>query len=196
MTQALRSKSVSSGLGGLRGLVFAGARGMNNIDVQTSDSPETRMARSSFPVAVVVVCLGMCITVFSIFVRNHLRASFETMSAIWLTHDMLVAHVNQNNGDWPASWSDLDPYFTAINPRGYGLPDLAWVRDRVDIDFDFDPEALASSIAAQDRFASPIRTVDGTVNGEICNANERIRALVSSRRSASENWIGGSNFRD
>jgi hypothetical protein len=113
------------------------------------NSDSTRSSWRPFVVCVAIVSLGAFIAVFSIREYKSVFRSFETFSAVWLTHDMLVAHMNHTNGDWPSDWDDLEPYFKSINP-GYGLPDLAWVRDRVHIDFNFDPTALDSSTATQD----------------------------------------------
>ena len=135
-------------------------------------------------VCVTIVILVAVIAVFSIRAYNSVFRSFEIFSAVWITHDLLVAHMNHTNGNWPSDWDDLDPYFTSIN-RGYGLPNLAWVRDRVHIDFDFDPTSLDSSIATKGNAVWAIHMADGSENGEIRNANERIRSFAINRQSPS-----------
>ncbi len=142
----------------------------------------TRSSWRGLLVCVAIISLGAFIVVFSIRAYKSVFRSYETFSSVWLTHDMLVAHMYHTNGDWPSDWDDLDPYFKSIN-QGYGLPDLAWVRDRVDIDFNFDPTSLDSSIATQDNTIRAMRMADGSENGEIRNANERIRLFAINRQS-------------
>lgn len=148
---------------------------------------EQTAARSLLRRALVYVAtLSLCsfIAVLSVLAYKSVSRSSETFSAVWLTHDMLVAYMSHTNGNWPSDWDDLDPYFNSSN-QGYGLPDLKWVRNRVDINFNFETTSLNSSIAVQDNALSAMRMSDGSENGELRNANERIRLFAIKLRSQS-----------
>ena len=133
---------------------------------------------------VAAVAIFATLTGISVRVYNSAFRSFETFSAVWLTHDMLVAHMSETNGKWPTGWKDLEPEFASVNSGGYGVPSLAWVQDRVTIDFDFDPSSLDSPSSKQHNVVRVMNMADATDNAEIRNANERIRSFLLNRRSA------------
>lgn len=130
-------------------------------------------------IAILSVLTGVCVRAY----KSVFRSS-ETFSAIWLTHDMLVAHISQTNGKWPTDWKDLASNFSSINTRGYGVPNLDWVRGRVSIDFGFDPSSVDSSDNTQHRAVRVMKMADGSDNEEMRNANERIRSFIINHRSS------------
>jgi len=132
-----------------------------------------------------VIALLLTAARLSILAYRFSFRSFDTFSAVWLTHDMLIAHMNETDGKWPVDWNDLDSHFALINSQGYGVPNITWVRDQIDINFIFDPSTLDLSTAAQHNAVWAMRMADGTDNGEIRSANERIRSFVINRRSPS-----------
>ncbi|XZE43282.1 hypothetical protein SH467x_002837 [Pirellulaceae bacterium SH467] len=136
----------------------------------------------------IVYCIGgvvMLVALTGISVRAYKTVfkSHETFSAIWITHDMLVAHMRQTNGKWPADWKDLASDFSSINGSEYGVPNLDWVRGHVSIDFGFDPSSLDVSNTAQPSGLRVIKMTDGSDNEEIRNANERIQSFLLDHRS-------------
>lgn len=132
---------------------------------------------------VAAIALFMAAARFSIHTYNSIFGAFDKFTAVWLTHDMLIAHVNRTNGDWPMDWEDLQLEFASINSQAYGVPDLNWVRGHIVVNFDFDPSAIGPSTAETDNKLQVMKMADGTENGEIQSANRRIRSFVVSRRS-------------
>lgn len=128
-------------------------------------------------IGVTVLVLFFVAAKYSIQTHNSLFKPLEEASAIWLAHDMLALYMAQGSGEWPESWDDLQPMFRSVNSRAYGVPDVDWLRERVTIDFDFDPKVLASS-EAQDRPLHVLRMSDGRDHGEIRIANERLKSSI------------------
>jgi|GEM_PF-3497793 len=69
----------------------------------------------------------------------------ELYAQEWVA-DLLITHMRLNDGQWPASWDDLEEAFQ-INAARAGQP---WtfddLRERVAIDFSADPNELARSV--------------------------------------------------
>lgn len=114
---------------------------------------------------------------YTIRTYNSAIQSLESFSVIWLTHDMLVIHMVRNGGQWPSDWGALNPVFTAAN-GGYGAPDLAWVKERITIDFEVDPTTLSATKHSRDHQLHAIRMADGTENGETRAANARLKSAI------------------
>ena len=93
---------------------------------------------------------------------------------------MLTIHMSKSDGEWPQDWDDLQSAFSISN-QGYGAPNLAWVSDRVRIDFAFDPIVFASSIKRHDRPLRVLTRPDGEDNGDTQSANERLRSFILAR---------------
>ncbi len=152
-------------------------------------NPRSKNDETRYPLRRIVICVGV-VAIFSALTGISVRAyksvfrSFEIFSAVWLTHDMVMAHRSQTNGRWPKGWKDLEPEFGSINSGGYGVPSLDWVQDRVTIDFDYDPSSLDSPGSEQHNAVRVLKMADGTDNAEIRNANERIRSFLLKRHSA------------
>jgi len=144
----------------------------------------TRLARRGLLLLVVIVALvlagGMWLAIHT---YTSCFDALEMFSATWQTHDMLHLYMYNHNGEWPENWDDLRPYFAMTN-GGYGAPDLAWVRERVGVEFGFDPIAFASSAKHHDGQLRMLYLADGGDNGEVQDANDRLRAFILSRATA------------
>jgi hypothetical protein len=116
-----------------------------------------------------------------VYVEYHRAvAGHEAFHAVWQTHDMLIHHMSQNEGKWPSDWAELESSFACTNP-GYGAPDTAWLRDRVLVDFTFDPTALAQRADFRQQLPGVLFLADGSSNAETQAANQRITRFVQSR---------------
>lgn len=141
-----------------------------------------RLSLRTLLALVTVIALIAAVVGFSIHTYRSAFEVFEKFNSIWLTHDMLIAHLHRTDGAWPTEWKDLEPEFSWVN-SSYGAPDLDWVRERIVIDFDFDPSTLDPSTAENDNQLQVMSMADGTDNGEIQSANQRLRSSLLSRRS-------------
>jgi hypothetical protein len=150
---------------------------------------ETAIRRVLFPrIAVPTVLLIVIATTIIVGVllapREYRRfvTGYESFGATWQAHDMLLDYMTTNSDNWPTKWSDLEESFTRTN-AGYGAPNLDWIARRILIDFSFNPSSTID-IAVMDQ-PSVIRLADGTLNGEVQNANQRIKEFVRLRRNRS-----------
>ena len=78
--------------------------------------------------------------------------------AVWWVADIVVVHMQQNDGAWPRGWEDLrKPYQTRIERTR----DQAWtfeeLRGRVEIDWAADPTKLAQATPVKDK--PPFRVI-------------------------------------
>jgi hypothetical protein len=134
-------------------------------------------------VVIVFVAALLAVVRFSIHAYKSAFKGLEDFNAIWLAHDMLTTYVSRTNGEWPDNWDDLQPIFDSPMSQPYGAPDLDWVRDRIAIDFDIDPNAFVASNNPEDRSVDAIRMADGTQNGETRDANARIKSVILKYKS-------------
>jgi len=86
---------------------------------------------------------------------------------------MLVHYLNNNDGAWPTGWDDLRESFEFTN-QGYGAPNLDWLKQRVAINFSFDPARLVSATTTRDKPLRVFALPDGSSNTDLDRANERI----------------------
>ncbi len=131
---------------------------------------------------VVLVALFSAGVRFAVVTYNRAVDGYEAFGAIWQTHDMLTIYMRENNGEWPQNWDDLQPSFSITN-QGYGAPDLAWVSDRVSVDFGFEPIEFASSTKHHDGPLRVLQLPDGKDNGETQSANQRLKSSILTRAS-------------
>lgn len=138
----------------------------------------TRFSLRRSLVGIAVIALVITAARFSVRAYHSLFEPHADFSAIWLTHDMLLSYLTQTDGEWPENWDDLQPIFDSPVSQPYGLPDLHSARERVSIDFDFEPELLTTSPAHSDRPVQFILMEDGSQNRETRAANQRIRSAI------------------
>lgn len=150
---------------------------MDSIDY--NDEPPLFSLRELF-VFVSIVVLITAIAVSGFRVYNGFLEGVDAFYTVTLTHDMMRDYISENDGQWPSDWEDLKPHF-ATYAGIYGDPDFAKLRDRIEINFAFDPLTVDSSKAARDGDIWILRMADGTDFGELKNANESIRSVFRGR---------------
>ena len=74
-------------------------------------------------------------------VRVVVRDSY----AQWWAADMVIEYMMENHGRWPRNWEELRDPHEAIAKQAGKPWTLAEIRDRVEIRFDADPQALRSA---------------------------------------------------
>jgi hypothetical protein len=82
-------------------------------------------------------------------IYRHIDAVLRDSYAQWWVADMVIEHMERNDGNWPRSWDDFaEPYEICAGRSGrpWSFEEL---RNRVTVDFDADPARLASAAATQ-----------------------------------------------
>lgn len=118
---------------------------------------------------------------FSALGRRRAFEYHERIAVIWQTHDMLAKYMTEHDGQWPRSWDDLQETFVLTN-YGYGAPSLDWLRDRIEVDFNFDPDSVTSPELANDSAFQVLRLPDAVEDRETREANRRLRITLQSYR--------------
>ena len=105
-------------------------------------------------------------------VCNSISRSFEMFDAIWSTHDASTTYYIENGKTWPEKWDDLYPILTQ---RDFDSDHIARIQAIIDFGFEFDPSGNLTGFEA-------LSMRDGTENGELRMANQRIRdRMIESR---------------
>ena len=130
---------------------------------------------------VLFVALISAFVGFSTLGRRRAFEYHERFAVTWQTHDMLAKYITEHNGQWPRSWDDLQESFVSTN-YGYGAPSLDWLRDRIEVDFDFDPDSVASTEQANDNAFQVLRLPNAVEDRETREANRRLRITLQSYR--------------
>lgn len=130
---------------------------------------------------ILFVALIAAVVGFSAIGRQRVFEYHERFAVTWQTHDMLAKYVTDHNGQWPRNWDDLQESFESTN-LGYGAPSLDWLRDRIEIDFDFDSDSFASTDQASDDSFQVLRLPDAVEDRETREANRRLRITLQSCR--------------
>lgn len=77
-------------------------------------------------------------------IRHIVKDTTPNAYAVEWVADMVITHMEANNGRWPANWDDLrDDYehdVQAVRARPWTFDEL---RSRVEVDWQADPESLA-----------------------------------------------------
>lgn len=142
--------------------------------------------KTSFAKPFLAVCLVnfLLLGVVSYLGYLHLVVGprmMNTYVCVWAAHDLLQEYVTANPGRWPSGWNDLDPYFEKVN-RGYGLPDMEYLRARVRIDFRIKPTEFKSSKQSGMAVSlSALELADAVQLSAIKEANERLERLILSQ---------------
>jgi hypothetical protein len=127
---------------------------------------------------VVIVTAGLsALSRYAVIVRNHAIERSEALFAMRLSQDMLFVHLASNNGRWPKTWNDLSPSFAIAN-RGYRVPNLVWISDRIVVDFKFDPIEFSSRI---EDHSLPLRVIQTGKDADFnfsSKANDGIKSFV------------------
>ena len=121
---------------------------------------------SLFGWGTLVVVAVLSVGVFATVTYNSIMQGVGEFYAIWGCHDAISVHIADNDGEWPNSWDDLTPSFEQCNRSS---KEVAEYRKLVVINFR--PNATIGG-------SRLISLLDGTKNGEIENANTRLRKLL------------------
>ncbi|MCA9260823.1 MAG: hypothetical protein KDA61_16530 [Planctomycetales bacterium] len=102
------------------------------------------------------------------------------VNALSQVTDMVVHYILDNNDGPPRDWYDLEGVFEDSN-ESYGVPDIAYLQNRVEIDF-ANLEALRSGspepgAAVVLRLRSGRETEGSSLGQELADANRRISNL-------------------
>ena len=105
------------------------------------------MRSRRFKVTVTAVLIVVTIGLVSISIGLY-RTFWEGLYDIYAPYsaaDLVIAHMNANNGDWPRSWEELHRTFLLEEQNGifYGFSWDQYLR-HVGIDFTFDPTRFVS----------------------------------------------------
>ncbi len=119
---------------------------------------------------------------FAVAVSRRLFEAHERFSIVWQTHDMLTRCIMDRGGELPRNWDDLEHYFDETN-AGYGTPSFDWLRERIEVDFDFDPDSVVSTEQVADNSIRVLRLTGAVENRETREANQRLRTLMRSYRN-------------
>ncbi len=77
------------------------------------------------------------------FVRNTTAATGDAYAAWWVA-DMVIEYMETHDGAWPRSWDDLREPFETCTQRSGRPWTFEQLRDRVEVDWDADPNELAT----------------------------------------------------
>lgn len=110
---------------------------------------------------IVVVLSGVAATGW--FYANRVNRTIRGSYAVWWAADMCIEHLEANGGTWPRSWDDLrDDYQTCVNRSGQPWT-FDEIRERVEIDWDADPQQLLEQSSNESADVRVIWLRDGTV---------------------------------
>jgi hypothetical protein len=79
----------------------------------------------------------------AVLTYRHLDDVTRDCYAVWWVADMVVVHMEDNDGAWPNDWDELHRAYRICVERTSARPwSFEELRDRVEVDFDVDPTRL------------------------------------------------------
>ncbi len=133
-------------------------------------------------ISVAIAALLIATGTFVVNTGNAIRAHFNNAYSVWWVADMVIEHMDANNGDWPKSWDELrDDHQSCIAQRG-GPSTFEELQSRVSIDWDADPDELRTQHADGTATFTVIKLKDGTadhISGE--EPNQKILDYLNDR---------------
>ncbi|XAM00751.1 hypothetical protein OT109_05030 [Phycisphaeraceae bacterium D3-23] len=90
---------------------------------------------------VIAVSMGV---LFGVAMYRYVNTTVPNAYAVWCVADIVILHMEANDGDWPTGWDDLrDDHATRAgsdDPR-----DFKELQERVEVDWLADPAALVTA---------------------------------------------------
>ena len=109
--------------------------------------------------------------------------------AQWWVADMVIEHMERNDGAWPKSWDDLREPYTICAGRSGPSWSFDELRERVEVDFNTDPDQL---IAAASDASPPFRVIylrsGGQHHWEGREPNQMILSYLNERSNRPETF--------
>ena len=107
-----------------------------------SEGSALRFRLRSLIILVAVLCLILAAGTFVVRTSNQIRNTFNECYAVWWVADMVIAHMETNNDEWPTSWDDLaDEHLAIIASRG-GPNTLDELKSLVQVDWSANSDEL------------------------------------------------------
>jgi hypothetical protein len=109
-----------------------------------------------------ILLLLLCILLagggcFAYLVYQALYNTTPNAYAVWWVADMVIEHMEANDGHWPTGWDDLvDDYGTCAKTAGRPWT-FEELRGRVEVDWHADPNTLVK--ASNNEHAPPFRVI-------------------------------------
>ena len=120
---------------------------------------------------VLLAVIGGPLYVYRAYLRSFER--LESFNALWQVHDMITSFAIANDR-WPRCWNEMEGKFEEVNRGGYGVPDIVWLRDRIEVNFDVD---LQNGPFTEDAWF--VRARRHNLVGEEDAANQRLRRMAN-----------------
>lgn len=117
---------------------------------------KARHVYATISLVIVLVC------VVGYLAQRSLKPVYDSY-ALWWVADMVVEHMDTNNGVWPNGWDALRDDHQAFVDRNSGPWSFDFLRERVEVDWDADPQQLL--IDSEDSQVAEFRVIrlrDGT----------------------------------
>lgn len=116
------------------------------------------MRRFGLRTLLVLIAVFACVLGLGVYVVRSIDSSVRNMYAVWWVGDMIVMHLEKNEDRWPESWDDLrDDYDACVEEAGQPWT-FQELRNRVEIDWNADPEALRA-LPPDENGDAPFRVV-------------------------------------
>lgn len=150
---------------------------------------------SQFRLRNLIVGVAICAVVLTcvLFVKRIIDAPNDAYRN-WGMSDLIIAYMNENDGEWPQSWDDLKPVCIELRRSGRmsGWDDIESLEQTVNIDFNFDPVAASSAITS--RTLKPDFRVIWLKNGSTAsfNGNEPNLRVLNYLKARKFGWDPGS----
>lgn len=112
-------------------------------------TPQMKQVLLLGSVLLVAIASAVVVTLISARLNDRIHAPIYAMQ----TGELIVDYMRANNGRWPTRWDDIGQYVAADRHEWF-----AEVRKHVDIDFDFDPASVDTTIDRH-RHGVPIHPV-------------------------------------
>lgn len=105
-------------------------------------------------VVLAVVAAGIW---FGVVLHRVTSSTVPNSYAVWWVADLVILHMEANEGAWPTGWDDLqDDYVTATETSGEPWT-FESLQERVQVDWDADPDVLARATPSDDE--PPFRVI-------------------------------------
>lgn len=116
---------------------------MEPAEVTTNASQRPRRWKVVVPLFVAAGLVAGCIGAFGL-VSGVQEAMLDSYAQMWIT-DILIQHMERNEGKWPTGWDDLKEPFEVVAGQYGGMFTLEDLRHRIAIDFNVEPAQLATA---------------------------------------------------